>query len=154
MLDELFRIPHEIFGLPVFGWGWALIAWALGGAVVVAVVAKRHGWGAEVRGLLPVLAIGAAAMVFLMPRLEQPATAHVPQGLPLRGYGFMVTLGILAGGALAARQARQNGIDPDDVFGLAFHCFVGGIVGARTFYVVQYRDEYFYGPISSWSRAD
>ena len=41
-------------------------------------------------------------------------------------------------------------MDPEQVFGLAFYCFVGGIIGARTFYVVQYREEYFHGEWMQW----
>jgi phosphatidylglycerol:prolipoprotein diacylglycerol transferase len=33
------------------------------------------------------------------------------------------------------------GIEPDVIFGLAFAMFVTGVIGARTFYVIQYWDE-------------
>ncbi|MFM8253006.1 MAG: prolipoprotein diacylglyceryl transferase family protein [Planctomycetota bacterium] len=150
MLDEVFRLPHEIMGVPFFGIGWVLLLWGLIAAVLLTVMIRRHGWSPEVTSLLPMLVIGALAIVFLMPRLEQPAHGDVAMGMPLRGYGLMVTLGVIAGGLLAARQARENGVDPEEVFGLAFYCFVGGIIGARTFYVVQYREEYFHGAWTEW----
>lgn len=151
MLDEIFRLPHALLDIPLFGFGWVLGAWLLGGCGTLIVVGLRHGWkSAELRALLPVLTIGAIAIALLLPRLEARATAEQDVGLPLRGYGLMVTLGILAGGALATRLSRESGINPDDVYGLAFACVIGGLIGARLFYIIQYREEYFYGSWQEW----
>lgn len=58
--------------------------------------------------------------------------------LPIYGYGLMLFVAFLAALALAARQARRNRLDPDTVYDLALWVFLGGLIGARLFYVVQY----------------
>src|SRR5690606_35601826 len=65
-----------------------------------------------------------------------------PMGLPIRGYGVMMLMGVLAGVGLAAQRARRMGVNPEAIYSLAFYMFVGGIVGARGFYVVQKWDEF------------
>lgn len=63
-------------------------------------------------------------------------------GLPIRGYGFMLLVGFVAGVTLAARQARRMGMNPDVVYSFAFWIFVSGIVGARAFFVIQYHEQF------------
>ncbi len=68
-------------------------------------------------------------------------------GVPIRGYGVMMLCGVIAGVLLAAWRARQMGIHPEMVYSLSFWLFVGGIIGARVLYVIQYwhqfqRDSY------------
>jgi phosphatidylglycerol:prolipoprotein diacylglycerol transferase len=50
----------------------------------------------------------------------------------------MLLLGVVSGVALAAHEARRGGLDPEVVFSFAFYVFLGGIVGARLFYVIEY----------------
>jgi phosphatidylglycerol---prolipoprotein diacylglyceryl transferase len=64
-------------------------------------------------------------------------------GLPIRGYGVMLLIAFVAGVTLAARQARRMGLNPDLVYSFAFWVFIAGIVGARGFYVFQYREQFF-----------
>ena len=40
-------------------------------------------------------------------------------GLPIRGYGMMVVLGIAAGVGLAAYRARRMGLEAEVIFSLA-----------------------------------
>lgn len=67
---------------------------------------------------------------------QQPAF-----GLPIRGYGVFLLIATASGVALAAWRGRRVGLSPDAIFGLAFAMFVGGIVGARLFYIIQYWDQ-------------
>jgi phosphatidylglycerol:prolipoprotein diacylglycerol transferase len=60
----------------------------------------------------------------------------------IRGYGVMLLLAVVAAVALAARQAYRMGLDPEIIFSLAITVFVGGIIGARLFFVVQYWDRF------------
>lgn len=143
MLDVLLLIPHELGGLPVFGWGWALGVWLVVVTVVSIVQGRRCGWGPETWGSAPLfLAIGAA-IVFVLPRMEEfdPAT-EAWIGLPIRGFGVMVTLGVMSGVGLSAYAARRAGLDQEHIYSLAFWMFLFGIIGARTFYVVQNWSEY------------
>ncbi len=59
-------------------------------------------------------------------------------GVKIFGYGLMLFFAFLGSMNLAARRARREGLDPELVYDLALWVFVGGLVGARGFYVLQY----------------
>src|SRR4051812_42658967 len=66
---------------------------------------------------------------------------QIPLGgwsVPIFGYGFMLFLAFLGSMNLAAWRAKRVRIDPELIYDLALWVFVGGLVGARVFYVVQY----------------
>lgn len=138
MRQDLFHIPHEWLGLPVFGAGWMLILWAVVSAVLLVRLWRRQGWSADTRSYLPILVILALLIWLVLPRLEDIPDAGPPKGLPIRGYGVMLLLGVLAGVTLAVREARRVGLDPEVIVSLCFHLFVAGIIGARLFYVIEY----------------
>ncbi len=54
------------------------------------------------------------------------------------GFGVMLCLAFFAGIWLAVRQARRRGLNPESVYDLAFWFLIGGLAGARLFYVWQY----------------
>ena len=56
------------------------------------------------------------------------------------GFGLMLFLAFLAGMSLSARRARRSGLDPEIIYDLAFWMIVGGLVGARAFYVIQHHE--------------
>ena len=138
-----------------------LILWAVVSIAVLLWLWRRQGWNAETRSYIPVLLIIGAVIWLVLPWVEskalpppqgngdqsvatasaaaadQPAAGQ-PIGLPIRGYGVMLLLGIVSGVALAAREARRGGLDPEVVFSLAFYVFLGGFIGARLFYVIEY----------------
>lgn len=68
-----------------------------------------------------------------------------PQSLPVRGYGFLMFLGFIAGGLTATRLAKRVGYTPDVVWDLGIWTLFGGIAGARMFYLVQYHERVFGG---------
>lgn len=138
MRQTLFYIPHEIFDLPVFGMGWALIGWAIASVVLLLWLVRRQGWNADTRSYLPLLLLVAAAFYFVLPMLEEGPPEGPPLGLAIRGYGVMLLVGVVCGVGLAVQQARRMGLDPELIYSLALWSFVGGIVGARAFYVIQY----------------
>lgn len=138
MRQTLFAIPSEIAGLPMFGIGILLAVWVLFSAGLFLWLMKRYGMTAETRGYLPLLGLVAAGIIFLLPNLVVADEG----GLPIRGYGVMMMLGIVSGVGLAAHRAPKYGLDPDKVFSLTFWMFVGGIIGARVWHTIQYRKEY------------
>lgn len=138
MLQDLCHIPHKWLGLPVFGAGWMLIVWTIVSAVLLVYLWRRQGWDADTRSYLPILLLTGLLIWLVLPRLEDVAGGGPPKGLPIRGYGVMLLLGVVAGVALAVREARRVGLDPDMVVSLCFHLFVFGILGARLFYIVEY----------------
>ncbi len=137
MCSELFRIPYEVGGVPIFGVGVLLAIWAVASAATLIGLMRHHGTIAEIWGSLPVLLLLGAAILFL-PRI-------FPDGLPVRGYGLMLLLGITTGVGMAMYRARQGGLDPEIILALAIWLVVGGVFGARLFYVAEYWDESFAG---------
>ena len=103
MCSELFRIPYSWGGVPIFGVGVLLAIWAIAGLGSLAVSIRRHGWNGETMSLVPLLAMTGAAILWL-PKL-------FPDGLPIRGYGLMVLLGVVSGVAMATYRARQVGLN-------------------------------------------
>lgn len=142
MRQTLFYIPHELFGIPVFGLGWALGVWLVFSVVLLVVLSRRHGWSSEVLGYLPLMAIFGVALYALLPNLEVRPPAMAPLGLPIRGYGMFVLAGIIAGMSLSIYRAKQIGMDPELIYSLAFWLFIIAIAGARAFYVIQKWDEF------------
>ncbi len=136
MRQTLFTIPHEVFGLPLFGAGWLLILWAVFCAAYLAWLFRRQGFNAETRGYLPVFVVVALMIWLLLPRLEM-ATGLGASGLPIRGYGVMLLIAVCTGVGLAAWRAKSVGIAPDLIYSLAFWMFALGIFGARLFYIAQ-----------------
>ena len=59
-------------------------------------------------------------------------------GVKVFGYGLMLFLAFLSSMHLAARVAKREKLDPDVIYDMALTVFVGGLVGARLFYVIQY----------------
>lgn len=135
MCSELFRIPIEFNGVPLFGFGILLAIWAIAGVAVGIYLHRNNHPAAEIAGYLPGWLLGGAAIV-LVPWL-------FPAGLPIRGYGVMVLLGALSAMALVLYRARQVGIDPEVIISMAFGVFISGIIGARLFFVIEYWEARF-----------
>ncbi|MFM7183524.1 MAG: prolipoprotein diacylglyceryl transferase [Planctomycetota bacterium] len=145
MRSTLFHLPTtlEIGGvtLPLFGFGILLAAWILVAGGGCAWVAARHG----VRRALaigPSLAIVALLLAWVLPVLDDG------QGVPIRGYGVMLLVAAAAGTWLTIVRGRAIGIDADTILALATDVFIWGLVGARLFYVVQYREQFFRADMS------
>jgi len=132
MLQTLFYIPFELFGLPVFGFGILLAVWAVAGAALLTCLVRRHGFDAETRSYAEVLAALGAIIAWVLPMLCES------RGLPVRGYGTMMLLAVLSGMGLAVYRARRAAVDPEIIYALAFWMILPGILGARTVYVCEY----------------
>ena len=135
MLRTLFQIPTEILGIPVFGWGWALWIWIAVSLVVLWSSSRRHGFGPETRGHLPVMLIFGLLLYAVLPRLQIGGADQA--GVPIRGFGVMLLIAVVAAVALAVHRAKQLSFNGELVYALAVWVFVSGILGARIFYVVQ-----------------
>lgn len=70
--------------------------------------------------------------------------------LSIKTYGFLVATGFLAGIALALREARRTGVDPQVVLDLSFYIIVGAIVGSRLFYVFTHLSYYRYNLLDAF----
>lgn len=61
--------------------------------------------------------------------------------VPIFGYGAMLFLAFVGSMNLAAWRARREKLDDEAVYDLALYLFLGGLIGARAFYVWQYWGE-------------
>jgi phosphatidylglycerol:prolipoprotein diacylglycerol transferase len=151
MRRTLIFVPHEFAGLPVLGFGWLLIL--IGVALAVRMVIARMN-GQAIAGVLSsegmMWAVAAAAVIFVLPMVELKNVDGDPVGMAIRGYGVMLLAGVSAAVALAAYRAKRRGIDPDLILSMAPWAFVGGILGARLFYVIQYHDRFI---ADSWAET-
>lgn len=132
MLRTLFFIPLKIGGVPLFGFGLLLFVWLglTGGAALW--TWRRRGPQTDWLSHLLLALLGAAVIVFFVPAIAEP------EGLPIRSYGVMMLVAVLAAIALAVHRGRQRGWDAEMIYSMAFWLFVPGIVGARVFYVIEY----------------
>jgi phosphatidylglycerol:prolipoprotein diacylglycerol transferase len=149
MQRTLFFIPHSLFGVPIFGFGWALLLLAVC-FVVWSVAVARGGqtrWSTELRQNGPVWLIAAVVIAFVIPAIEIRSINGEPLGIAVRGYGIFLLAGVSAGIALASYRAPRLGVDRDHIFALALWMFVGGIGGARLFYIIEYRDQFLTGSL-------
>ena len=148
MRRTLFLIPHEIFGIPVFGIGWALFLLLMLVCVRCFLGSRRGISLGEIFATEGVLwGIFALVIAFVLPRVELTNLDGEPVGMAIRGYGVMLLLAIASAVGLAAYRAKRCGMDPEIILGMAPWAFLGGIAGARIFFVIQYRDQFLVG---SW----
>ena len=61
----------------------------------------------------------------------------------LRTYGVIVVLSFFVGLWLSTREAKRKGLDPGLIQDFAFYALVGGIIGARIYFVVFSNPAYF-----------
>jgi phosphatidylglycerol:prolipoprotein diacylglycerol transferase len=55
----------------------------------------------------------------------------------IHSYGVMIFVACMSATVMAARRVRHEGIHPNAVYELATWLFLGGIVGAKVFYILQ-----------------
>ncbi|HET6881001.1 MAG TPA: prolipoprotein diacylglyceryl transferase family protein [Pirellulales bacterium] len=124
---------QTLFHFPI---NWLLTLWAIGSVVSIAWAAREQGLRGALRSYLPTVLIVGAIVGLLLPRLSEHGA------LPIRGYGFMLLIGLVSGVGLAMHRARRMGINPEMIHVLAFWMVLAGIVGARSFYVIEYWHQY------------
>lgn len=141
MCPTLFHLPLQVsigpWTLPLFGRGLLLALVGICGGLAILRAARRHGITAALASLGPGLAVIGAVVLWVAPAIAEPG------GVPVRGYGVMLLLAAAAGTWLSVRRGRAAGFDADTVIGLGTWIFVAGILGARLFYVIQYRADFF-----------
>jgi phosphatidylglycerol:prolipoprotein diacylglycerol transferase len=132
--QTIFRIPHEVNGVPTFGIGWALLFWLIFAVGLLVWLTRQQGWNADTRSHVPLLLIVGLVIVFVLPNIEEVGRDG-PMGLAIRGYGTMMLLGVVCAVGLGVQESRRMGVDPELIFSLAFWMFVAGIIGARLTFV-------------------
>lgn len=64
-------------------------------------------------------------------------TYHI-LGIPLQTWGTFLAAGFGLGAWMAARRAKEKGLDPERVWDLAFWIFLAAFLGSRLFHVLFY----------------
>lgn len=134
--QTLFWIPKTFLGIDVFGAGWLLALWLIGCGIYLGWQVRKEGWTPEATSFSVIAAAVAFVIFYLLPGLTDE------YGLPIRGFGAMVLLGIVSANALGAWRARQVGVNPDLIYTLSVWLFFAGFGGARLFYVIEYWDHF------------
>jgi phosphatidylglycerol:prolipoprotein diacylglycerol transferase len=132
------------------------LAW---GVFLVAVVLRAAGYRArERREGHPLGFLGALRADWLFVALCGAAlVAAGAKGLlrgelrlPLHSYGVLVASAFVVGVALAQREARRRGQDPERIADLAFWVLVAALLGSQLFFVgVNWRA--YFGPGAFWA---
>jgi phosphatidylglycerol:prolipoprotein diacylglycerol transferase len=140
MRPILFRIPLDgsldlgpLGQVPVFGFGLLLGVWlAVGLFFWFRTRGSESGFPAA-GDLVTFGLIGLAIVV--APRLTST--------IPVFGYGMMMCLGFLFATMLASRRATRAGFPQETIWDLTFLFLVGGVGGARLYYLIQHGDRVF-----------
>jgi len=142
MRQTLFYLPHEVGPLPLFGWvSWSMLGLLLYLGITLFYSYKQSkGASTLYEGLFNWI-VGAAVLGFVLPAIEAkvaPGTAdQIVVGLPVRGYGLMMMLGVLTAVGISYRRVLQLGVAKESFLGLVLWTVIGGLLGARLFYIVQ-----------------
>ena len=75
----------------------------------------------------------------------------IPEIGPIQTFGVMFALAFLACGAMAARRYKELGKPADYAYEVVFAALIGGLVGARAYYLIQHPDEFGLSGIFSGS---
>ncbi len=143
MLQTLFLIPAKVAGYPVFGFGLLLTLWAVVSVGTLVRLVRRQGFNADTWSYVPILLLLGVVIAWVLPAICERGDGGELLGLPIRGYGVMMLTAVVSGTALAAWRAKRVGVDPELIFSLVFWMVIFGIIGARTFYVVEYWPVYW-----------
>lgn len=141
MRTTLFHVPTSLsWGdgrIALLGFGVVLAVWAAACVVAVAWLSRRQGFSETVRTLAIPMALCGAMIAWVLPALDDGA------GVPVRGYGVMLLAAAAAGTWLSISRGRHMGFDADTILSLATTVFLWGLVGARLFFVLEYRSQFF-----------
>ena len=124
---------------PGFGFGIVLLAWCLFGAVSLWRLYKSEAsFTSEVK-TAAIYWLAFAVGITLVPSIAPAGITH----LPIFGYGAMLVAGVIACGWVASKRAPLAGADPTFAKEMAVWIVLSGVVGARLFHLIQYRQKVY-----------
>ena len=72
----------------------------------------------------------------------RPILFELPGGFKIFGYGLMLFFAYITSINVTAWRARKGHLNPQFAFDLSTWLFIGGLLGARMFFVIQYRERF------------
>lgn len=70
-------------------------------------------------------------------------------GIPIKTFGVMFAIGFLAAGLVIARRLKELGKPVDWAYEMIFAGLLGGLVGARVYYLFQHTSQFTHDPLGS-----
>lgn len=137
MQQTLFHIPQTLGDLPFLGFGLLLGIWVAVAGLYLGIKFLRDGWNDDFQAGLLYSGVIAAVIAWGLPMIAEA------EGIPVRGYGLMMLIAVTSSVALAIYRARQVGLADDVIYSLAMWMILPGIIGARIFFVIEYRERFF-----------
>lgn len=107
---------------------YAIIVTAIAAIGMVMLLAMSHKDGFKRQQVASVLFWVLALSILAMVPMFLPVTIH--------SYGLLLAIAVLTGTFLLVRDAGASNIKPEVIYDLVFWAMVGGIIGARAFYVI------------------
>ena len=114
-----------------------LIPWVIGGIISLRGM-RSNGDKPDFMSLVFWIGIPVAVGMFA-PRHPRIAEA----GLPIFSYGFMLFVGFMLATLSAINRAKLIGQSRDLIWDLGAWLLIPGIIGARSFYIIQYHERMF-----------
>ncbi len=133
MCETFLWIPEKLGSIPLFGFGLVTIGWLLAMGMWLGWSIRRNGWTADSRSSLLFTLVIAFVFWKVLPFLTIPE-----RGVPIRGYGTMMLIGVLSGGGLAVWRARRMNIAPQTLIDFLLWGILPGLIGGRVWHVIQY----------------
>ena len=107
---------------------YAIIVTAIAAIGMVMLLAMPHKDGFKRQQIAAVLFWVLALSILAMIPMFMPVTIHA--------YGLLLAIAVLTSTFLLVHDARASNIKPEVIYDLVFWAMVGGIIGARAFYVL------------------
>jgi len=122
----MFQVICQIGPLNIFTYGMIVAVIAAVGCVTLIIIARS---GGNKRKAIPAVLFWTLVFAILM---------MVPlfTSVTIYSYGLMLAIAVAVGTLMLVGDARRNNIKSDIIFDLVFWAVIGGIIGARLFYIV------------------
>lgn len=82
-----------------------------------------------------------------------PILFHIGN-FPIRSWGIMVLLGIMAGLWVSMKLAKREGIDPEKIVDFIIYAVIGGVLGARIWEVIFGWEKFSANPVEAFKFWD
>ncbi len=149
MRQTLFRIADlDLFAIdwhgnvPNLGPGYALILWLVYGIYWWFRNVRSEGAPEGLVWQIVTWIVIACGILWVPTRFQG--------GIPVYGYGFFFLIGFVVGGYTATHRAERAGLNGEMLWDLGLWVFFSGVLGARTFYCIQYPERVFKDAQGQW----